>query len=354
MLSKLKKEGKDAFIRKKVVKDKIFYAVYVKSSSGVSPASQPIEAEEKVSSRKGNESEVIHIAPPAEMPAVTIEQKPEVEISQKQTTYTEEPSSAVLKDNSKEETRPETVTQQQSEKAKKPEEVTLKDTAQEQISQPDKTSMPQRDTKTDETDISHSGAKVDDNNAPSPLPSPTRGEGNIGAAIGETPTVEKTEVEKTPEIIYPQTHKGAKRKFLGIGGFADTLNFSAGPTLILWPLKNLALQGTYGSGTFKTYEARAFYRFNLWSRLNPYIGAGYFHVERKASVIGVDTKIKGNSFIGFAGLELSIYKNIFGYVEVGGTPLKLDADITNGSRKAKATVDYSPVTIGTGLVLYLF
>lgn len=161
--------------------------------------------------------------------------------------------------------------------------------------------------------------------------------------------------EKSSDNISTYKKGGsAKRKFIGIGGFANTLNFSAGPTLIFWPIKNLALQGTYGIGTFTSYEARVFYRFNLFSSINPYLGVGYLHAEKKARVIDVDTKIKGDSFSIFGGVELLVYKSLYGYAEVGGTPLKLKADITNGSRKAKATVDYSPVTIGTGLVFYFF
>ncbi len=145
-----------------------------------------------------------------------------------------------------------------------------------------------------------------------------------------------------------------ERMFAGIGGFVNALNYSAGPSLILWPLKNLAVQGTYGFGTFTSYEARTFYRFPLFQHFNPYLGAGYLHAERKATVIGVDTKIKGDSFTVFGGVELPIYKNLYGYIDVSGTPIKLKQDVANGALQATATVKYNPVTICTGLVLYLF
>jgi hypothetical protein len=147
---------------------------------------------------------------------------------------------------------------------------------------------------------------------------------------------------------------GGKRKFIGLGAHINTLNFSGGPSLILWPLKNLAIQGTYGFGTFTSYEARTFYRFPLTQRVNPYLGAGYINTERKGTVIGVDTKIKGESYTVFGGVELPLYKNLYGYVDVSGTPIKLKKEVVNGTTQATATVKYNPVTVCIGLVLYLF
>ena len=145
-----------------------------------------------------------------------------------------------------------------------------------------------------------------------------------------------------------------KRKFAGAGVFSNAVNFSAGPTLILWPLENLAIQAYYGVGAFTSYEIRGFYRFHISSSLNPYLGAGYVHAEKEANVIGVDTNIQGDSFSIFGGVELPVYKNLFAYVEVNGTPMKLEKDVVNGTRKAKAKVDYSSTTIGAGLILYFW
>ena len=144
------------------------------------------------------------------------------------------------------------------------------------------------------------------------------------------------------------------RKHVGIGGYVNTVNFSGGPSVILWPLKDLAIQGTYGLGTFTSYEARALYRLPMALRIKPYLGAGFLHSERSVSVLGVDTKIKGDSFTAFAGVELPLYKNLYAYIDVSSTPLKLKQEVVSGNVQATATVKYSPVTINAGLVLYVF
>ena len=156
----------------------------------------------------------------------------------------------------------------------------------------------------------------------------------------------------SPESISPGYSQ--KKKVAGAGVFSNAVNFSAGPTLILWPLENLAIQAYYGVGTFTAYEIRGFYRFHISSSLNPYLGAGYVHAEKVANVIGVDTNIQGDSFSIFGGIELPVYKNLFAYVEIDGTPMKLEKDIVNGTRKAKAKVDYSSTTIGAGLIFYFW
>ena len=144
------------------------------------------------------------------------------------------------------------------------------------------------------------------------------------------------------------------KKSVGIGLYVNTLNLSAGPTVILWPSNKFAIQGSYGVGTFTSYEIRGLYKFNLSSDFKPYLGAGYIHAEKQATVIGVDTMISGDSFSIFAGVELPIYKRLFAYVDVSGTPMKVEKDVTSTTSSAKATVDYIPVTIGTGVVLYLW
>jgi outer membrane protein with beta-barrel domain len=176
-----------------------------------------------------------------------------------------------------------------------------------------------------------------------------------------SPAVTPKPVQPSEKTQEPPTYErkakaeiSGGRKYVGIGGQVNTLNFSAGPSLILWPLQNFAIQGTYGFGTFGSYEARAFYRFALSHGLNPYFGAGYLHAERSASVLGTDTKIKGDGFTLFGGVELPLYKNLYGYVDVSGTSLKLKRDVVIGTTEATVTVKYTPVTICTGLVFYLF
>jgi hypothetical protein len=161
--------------------------------------------------------------------------------------------------------------------------------------------------------------------------------------------------KKSLTYEYPvPTDKHREKTFFGIGAAVNMLNFSIGPSLIIWPLQNLAFQGTYGVGTFTSYEARTFYRFPLSYSIRPYLGVGYLHAERSATVIGVDTTISGSSFTGFGGVELPVYKNLYAYIDVSGTALKLSKDVTNGSQTATATVKYSPVTICAGLMFYLF
>lgn len=146
----------------------------------------------------------------------------------------------------------------------------------------------------------------------------------------------------------------SKRKYIGAGGYVNTINLSAGPTLILWPFKNLAVQASYGVGTFTSFEAKGFYRFDLSESFNPYLGAGYLHVEKDVAAIGLNTTVKQGSFTIFGGIELPIYKRLFAYIDVAGTPMQIETDVANGSRRAKITVTYSPVTIGMGLVFYIF
>lgn len=178
----------------------------------------------------------------------------------------------------------------------------------------------------------------------------------IRITTGRKPTdTEKTGVKgdsglQESKAIAPASSRG---KTVGIGGYINTLNFSAGPSVTLWPSDYMAIQGSYGVGTFTSYEIRGLYRFNVYPDINPYFGAGYLHAEMEASVIGVNTTISGDSVSIFAGVELPIYKSLFLYIDAGATPLKLEKDVISSTAIAKATVDYIPVTIGTGVVLYL-
>lgn len=177
----------------------------------------------------------------------------------------------------------------------------------------------------------------------------------------------KTVVVPTTEVSPSQPQKveagqpfdKTARRYIGIGGFANTINFSGGPTVILWPLKNIAIQGAYGWGTFESYEVRGFYRFDLSSRFKPYIGAGYLHTERDFEVTysatTVEGTMKGNSYTVFGGVEVSLIKDRLAlYVDVSGTPLQLEDDVMIGTDTVKVSVDYSPATIGTGLVFYIW
>jgi len=172
-----------------------------------------------------------------------------------------------------------------------------------------------------------------------------------GSAVQPQPSLSGKPSEP---VIMQRGESPVDRVIMGIGGHVNTINSSAGAALTLWPLRDLALQGTYGIGTFTSYEARMFYRIPLSRRINPYLGAGYLHTERKGNVIGIDTTISGDSYTAFVGMELQLYKGISLYADASGTPLKLRKDVTNGTTQATATVKYAPVTVNAGIVFYLF
>ncbi|MBI5236566.1 MAG: hypothetical protein HY886_10015 [Deltaproteobacteria bacterium] len=164
---------------------------------------------------------------------------------------------------------------------------------------------------------------------------------------------------KPPASVKPSAPEvrpaAAGRKVIGIGLHADTLNLSAGPTVIVWPFQSLALQMSYGAGAFTSYQARMLYRYTTQSKLNPYFGVGFIHADKTVEAIGAAAKAKGDSASLFGGLERPLYNWLAAYVEVGATPLKVENNnVTNGSRSAKVSVAYSPVTIGIGLIVYPF
>jgi len=181
---------------------------------------------------------------------------------------------------------------------------------------------------------------------------PARPEKTRQPAKAETKKPEK--LKKAEVIEQPSRSIDAERKYLGIGGYVNTLNFSGGGTLVFWPLKDLAVQGTYGVGTFTSYEGRVFYRLPLSSGWKPYFGAGYLHAARDTNVIGLKTTVAGSSVTAFGGVELPLTRSLYGYVDISGTSLKLKKDVANGIQAATVKVDYAPVTINVGVVFYLF
>lgn len=161
-----------------------------------------------------------------------------------------------------------------------------------------------------------------------------------------------TQSESQVQQVSALPDRNGERQIIGVGAYINTINLSGGPTIILWPFKNVAVQGTYGFGTFTSYEARTFYRFPLMQNLHPYIGAGYIHAEHSTHVLGVRTNISGNSFTAFGGVELPITDILYGYIDISGTPMKLQND--GGPSEATATVKYSTFTVCMGLVFYRF
>ncbi len=96
------------------------------------------------------------------------------------------------------------------------------------------------------------------------------------------------------------------------------------------------------------------YRFNRPGRLKPYIGAGIVHTERDATVIGVETTIEDNGVSVFGGAEIALHNKLFLYVDISANTVDLETTVTSGGSTVKATVEYSPVSVGVGLLFYLF
>jgi outer membrane protein W len=144
------------------------------------------------------------------------------------------------------------------------------------------------------------------------------------------------------------------RNTLGIGIYGNAVNPAGGGTLLLWPYEHVGLQASYTVGTFKTAEVRLLARFDPVWGARPYVGVGYMNVTKNSDVIGVSTEFKDSSISGVAGAEVSLGRRWFGYLEVSGASIDLQEIVTNGGQTAKATVDYAPVTIGVGIIYYLF
>ncbi len=139
-----------------------------------------------------------------------------------------------------------------------------------------------------------------------------------------------------------------------IGAYANSLNPAGGATILIWPFRNVGLQGIYTVGEFTSYEGRLLVKLDGSSDLRPYVGIGYLHASKKANIIGVDTTFEDSKVSGTAGVEVLFSERLRGFVEVTGAGIKLEQDVTNGSQSAHATVKYAPVTIGLGLVWSVF
>jgi hypothetical protein len=152
----------------------------------------------------------------------------------------------------------------------------------------------------------------------------------------------------------PPPGPAAERTTFGIGIYGNALNPAGGGTVLLWPFEHVGIQGSYTIGQFTTTEARLLVKFDRVAGVGPYVGVGYLNVSKESDVIGVTTTFKDSGVSGVAGVEVPLGRKVFGYVEVSGTSVSLEETVTNGSQTVKATVDYAPVTIGVGIVYYLF
>jgi outer membrane protein W len=170
-------------------------------------------------------------------------------------------------------------------------------------------------------------------------------------------TTPKKDVAGTAALSSGQASAhAAEYPHFGVGVYANTLNLAGGATVLLWPLKYVGIEGSYTVGTFTTTEGRLLARYPLSSGINPYVGIGYLSVstEQTVDVIGAKSKFKDSGVSGVIGAEIPLNKSIYGYVEISGANIDLKQNGTNGVLTWTATVKYAPVTVGIGIVYYLF
>jgi hypothetical protein len=150
--------------------------------------------------------------------------------------------------------------------------------------------------------------------------------------------------------------RAAEYKHLGVGVYSNTLNSTVGAALILWPFKYVGLQGSYTAGSYTITEGRLLARLPLSSGINPYLGVGYLNVttEKTVDVINTKEKFQDSGPSGVIGVEIPLGKNFFGYVEICGSSIDLKKEVTSGSITGTASVEYSNVSIGLGIVYFLF
>lgn len=159
---------------------------------------------------------------------------------------------------------------------------------------------------------------------------------------------------KVPARAEAPPHRIAERNSFGVGAYGNMLNPAGGATLMLWPFQNIGFQGTYTVGTFTSYEARLLAKLDLSPRYHPYIGVGYLSVSKETDIIGITTEFRDKSVSSVIGVEIPLGRSTFGYVEVSGNAIHLEKMVTNGTQTVKSTVEYTPATIGIGIVYFLF
>lgn len=172
--------------------------------------------------------------------------------------------------------------------------------------------------------------------------------------VAETAALRPPEKQRERKEQEQKLSQAQERTSLGIGVYGNSLNPAGGATVMLWPFRNIGLQGIYTVGVFTSYEGRLLVKIESQSGFNPYLGAGFLHVSKKENIIGADTTFEDSTVSGVAGVEVLLGSRLRGYLEVSGAGIKLEKDVTNGALTAHATVKYAPVTIGLGLVLSVF
>ena len=148
--------------------------------------------------------------------------------------------------------------------------------------------------------------------------------------------------------------QGRQRAYMGLGLYGNALNPAGGGMVLLWPSKYVGIEGIYSVGDFTSYEGRLIGKIELSRVYSVYGGIGYIHVTKDESIIGVQTRFSDSGVSGVVGVEAALGKRMFLYVEASGAAIDLEQNVTNGAQTVKASVEYSPVTIGIGLVMTIF
>lgn len=153
-----------------------------------------------------------------------------------------------------------------------------------------------------------------------------------------------------------KTDHPAEDPLVGIGVYVNTLNPSGGVTMLLWPFKYVGLQGIYTDGMFSIAEGRLLARYPLSSGINPYMGVGYVNVatERSVEFINIKTQFRDTGVSAVIGAEIPVSERVFGYVEICGTSIVLKKDVASAGVTGTADVTFAPVSIGIGIVYFLF
>ena len=148
----------------------------------------------------------------------------------------------------------------------------------------------------------------------------------------------------------------AETRRFGIGAFGNAANPAGGATIVVWSSKFAGLQGSYSTGKFTTVEGRLLFRLPLSSGFNPYLGIGYASVstERTVEILNQKATFRDEGVSGVVGVELPLSRSLVGYAEVCGANIDLKKIVGNGTISGTASVKYAPVSVGAGIIWYLF
>lgn len=170
--------------------------------------------------------------------------------------------------------------------------------------------------------------------------------------IGATP--EKGSAAEGADRRGGPSAEGEERRHLALGFYGNALNPGGGMTLLAWPGEHIGLQATYTEGSFTSAEGRLLLRFPRESGANFYIGAGYVDVSVDKDILGVTTRFRDSGVTGVIGAEYMLGSATRVYAEITGASLDLKKQVENGGMTVNATVEYAPVSIGLGIVFFLF